>query len=154
MLALLRGLTAAQWEAPSLCTEWRVRHVATHIVSYGELSTPNLVATFVRGGLRVSGVNDVALKRYESIGPEAIIDLVSRNLRPRGLTSGFGGGIALTDGTLHHLNIGRALGLPPDDSAQTARAGPRLRVPCSDPDRQEERERSEAGRNGHGLDPG
>ncbi len=38
-----------------------------------------------------------------------MLDLVARNLRPRGLTSGFGGGIALTDGTIHHQDIRRAL---------------------------------------------
>jgi uncharacterized protein (TIGR03083 family) len=112
LLALLRELTTAQWEAQSLCTKWRVRDVATHIVSYEELSTPSLVGIFVRGRLRVSGVNDLALKRYEGADPAAIIDLLSRNLRPRGLTSGFGGGIALTDGTIHHQDIRRALGLP------------------------------------------
>lgn len=111
LLTLLRGLTDAQWEAPSLCTDWRVRDVATHIVSYEELSIPSLARTFLRGGLRVNAVNDVALERYASLGPEAIIDLVARNLRPRGLTSGFGGGIALTDGTIHHQDIRRALGL-------------------------------------------
>ena len=112
LLALLRELTSAQWQAQSLCTRWCVRDVATHIVSYEELSTPGLVGTFLRGGLRVSRVNDVALKRYQGAEPAAIIALLSRNLRPRGLTSGFGGGIALTDGTIHHQDIRRALGLP------------------------------------------
>ena len=112
LLALLRGLSAAQWEARSLCPQWRVRDVAVHIVSYEELSPPRLVATFLRGGLRVKAVNEVALKRYEHLAPEAVIDLVARNLRPRGLTTGFGGGIALTDGTIHHEDIRRALGLP------------------------------------------
>ncbi|MFC7492674.1 MULTISPECIES: maleylpyruvate isomerase family mycothiol-dependent enzyme [unclassified Nocardioides] len=28
---LLAGLSAEQWEAPSLCTEWRVRDVAAHL---------------------------------------------------------------------------------------------------------------------------
>lgn len=112
LLTLLQGLTDDQWNTQSLCTEWRVRDVATHIVSYDELSTPTLVGTFLRGGLRVSGVNHVALKRYEAMEPEAIIDLVARNLRPSGLPSGFGGGIALTDGTIHHQDIRRALGLP------------------------------------------
>ena len=112
LLTLLRGLTAAQWEARSLCPKWRVRDVATHVVSYEELSPPTLVATFLRGGLRVKGVNEVALKRYEHLGPEAVIDLVARNVRPRGLTSGFGGGIALTDATIHHQDIRRALHLP------------------------------------------
>ena len=42
LLALLEELSAEQWNAPSLCTEWRVRDVATHIVSYDELSVPRL----------------------------------------------------------------------------------------------------------------
>ena len=46
------------------------------------------------------------------MSPTDIIDLVARNLRPSGLPSGFGGGIALTDGTIHHQDIRRALGLP------------------------------------------
>ena len=57
LLALLQGLTDDQWNSQSLCTEWRVRDVATHVVSYDELSTPALVSTFLRGGLRVSGVD-------------------------------------------------------------------------------------------------
>ena len=112
LLALLQGLTDDQWNSPSLCTRWRVRDVATHIVSYDELSTPALAMTFLRGGLRVSGVNDAALRRYGHLDPEAIINLVARNLRPSGLPTGFGGGIALTDGTIHHQDIRRALDLP------------------------------------------
>jgi uncharacterized protein (TIGR03083 family) len=38
LLALLHSLSDEQWNAPSLCTQWRVRDVATHIVSYDELS--------------------------------------------------------------------------------------------------------------------
>lgn len=112
LLVLLQDLTDNQWNAQSLCTRWRVREVATHIVSYDELSMPRLVGTFVRGGLRVRGVNAVALKRYAHLEPAAIIDLVSRNVRPSGLPSGFGGGIALTDGTIHHQDIRRALNVP------------------------------------------
>lgn len=33
LLGLLRSLTAIQWDAQSLCTQWRVRDVATHVVS-------------------------------------------------------------------------------------------------------------------------
>lgn len=112
LLSLLRGLTDDQWNAQSLCTQWRVRDVAIHVVSYDELSTPTLVGTFVRGGLRFSAVNAVALNRYRDLEPPSIVDLVARNLRPSGLPSGFGGGIALTDCTIHHQDIRRALGLP------------------------------------------
>ena len=112
LLALLRELTPAQWDAESWCTHWRVRDVATHIVSYDELSKAATVATFLRGGLRTRTVNEVALTRYRDLDTDGIIDLVARNLRPSGLPSGFKGGIALTDGTIHHQDIRRALGLP------------------------------------------
>ena len=112
LLALLRELTPGQWDARSLCTGWRVRDVATHVVSYDELSKAATVATFVRGGLRSGKVNDIALSRYRDLDPAGIIDLVGRNQRPGGLPSGFKGGIALTDGTIHHQDIRRALGRP------------------------------------------
>ena len=38
LLSLLRDLTPALWNAPSPCFRWRIRDVATHIVSYDELS--------------------------------------------------------------------------------------------------------------------
>lgn len=52
------------------------------------------------------------LTRYRNLDTDGILDLVARNQRPSGLPSGFKGGIALTDGTIHHQNIRRALGLP------------------------------------------
>lgn len=112
LLALLSELSPDQWDAPSLCTNWRVRDVATHIVSYDELSKATTVLTFLRGGLRTGTVNDVALARYKNLDTDGILDLVARNQRPSGLPSGFKGGIALTDGTIHHQDIRRALGLP------------------------------------------
>ena len=33
LLALLQGLTATQWQAPSLCSRWSVKDVATHVVT-------------------------------------------------------------------------------------------------------------------------
>lgn len=112
LLDLLRGLALAEWDAPSLCSEWRVRDVAVHVVSYDELSKKALAATFLRGGPRVSRVNQVALRRYADLDPQAIIDLVARCRRPRGLAAGFNGGIALTDGTIHQQDIRRAIGQP------------------------------------------
>ncbi len=111
LLSLLRRLAPAQWEARSLCTEWSVKDVATHVVSYDELSKPALLGTFVRGGGSLKKVNAVALRRYEGIDSDGVLDLLGRNLRPSGVTAGLGGGIALTDATIHHQDIRRALGL-------------------------------------------
>jgi len=112
LLALLRELNPAQWNAQSLCTNWRIRDVATHIVSYNKVSTAATVATFLRGGLRTGSVNEVALTRYRDLDTDGIIDLVARNQHPSGLPTGFKGGIALTDGTIHHQDIRRPQGLP------------------------------------------
>lgn len=112
LLALLQELAPSQWEAPTLCSKWRVRDVAIHIVSYEELSIAALAGVFLRGGLMVSTVNQIAVNRHHSLDPGGIIALVARSQRPRGLTAAMKGGIALTDGTIHHQDIRRALGMP------------------------------------------
>ena len=112
LLDLLRGLTPQQWEAPSLCTNWRVRDVAVHVVSYEELSMATLARTFLRGGLKVDRVNEAALSRYRDVDSDEVIELVSRCQRPRGVTAAMGGGIALTDCTIHCQDIRRAIALP------------------------------------------
>lgn len=112
LLALLQRLTPEQWANASLCSGWTVRDVAAHIVSYDELSARDLVGTFLRGGPSIARVNEVALRKYADLDPAGVIDLVGRTQRPRGLTAGFGGGIALADGTIHQQDIRRALGIP------------------------------------------
>jgi uncharacterized protein (TIGR03083 family) len=43
---------------------------------------------------------------------DELLALDKEHLQSRGLTAGFGGRIALTDGLIHHQDIRRALGLP------------------------------------------
>jgi uncharacterized protein (TIGR03083 family) len=112
LLELLRSLDDDQWSVPSLCAGWTVRDVAVHIVSYDELSKAALAKTMVVGKPGVTAANDRALHRYDALGPDEVKDLVARCQRPRGLTAGFGGGIALTDGTIHQQDIRRALAVP------------------------------------------
>jgi uncharacterized protein (TIGR03083 family) len=57
-------------------------------------------------------VNEVALACYRGLDPDGVIALVARHQRPRGLTAAMRGGIALTDTTIHHQDIRRALALP------------------------------------------
>lgn len=109
---LVASLTADQWRAPSLCAGWTVRDVVAHMFSYDELSTLELVSRFARGRLGVARTNAVALAAYADRTPDDLVALVRGHLRPRGLTAGFGGRIALTDGTIHHQDIRRPLGLP------------------------------------------
>ncbi|MGH3921038.1 MAG: maleylpyruvate isomerase family mycothiol-dependent enzyme [Pseudonocardiaceae bacterium] len=118
---LLTTLTPAQWEAPSLCAGWRVRDVVAHMFSYDELGIGGLIGRFVRGGLRPDRVNAVGVAAYGDRGTDDLVRLVRDHLRPRGLTAGFGGRIALTDGLIHHQDIRRPLGLPRDIPAERLR---------------------------------
>lgn len=109
---LLASLTPEQWQAPTLCADWTVRDVVAHMFSFEELSTLGLIGRFARGPFTRGGANTVGVDAYRDHGPDELVALVQRHLRPRGLTAGFGGRIALTDGTIHHQDIRRPLGLP------------------------------------------
>lgn len=113
---LLATLTPAQWETESLCTGWTVKDVVAHIISYEELGLPGLLKRFAKG--RVVRANEVGVAEYSAKSTGELLDFLNRHLRPQGLTAGFGGMIGLIDGTVHHQDIRRALGLPRTVPAQ------------------------------------
>ncbi len=115
---LLATLTPDQWDAPSLCAGWRVRDVVAHMFSYEELGVGGLVGRFVRSGLLPDRVNAAGVAAYADRSPDDLVTLVHAHLLPHGLTAGFGGRIALTDGLIHHQDIRRPLGLPRDIAAE------------------------------------
>lgn len=106
----LGTLTPQEWYAQSLCTEWTVKDVVAHVVSYEELSPLGLMKRFAKG--RVVRANEVGVEEFAALSPQELMDFLSRHLHPKGLTGGFGGMIALIDGTVHHQDIRRALGRP------------------------------------------
>ena len=110
--SFLDGLTEEQWNSPTLCDQWRVREVAIHTVSYDELSTAGLVGRFLKGRLNTDRINAVGVADYADRAPEQITAMIRANAEPHGLTGGFGGKIALTDGMIHQQDIRRSIGLP------------------------------------------
>jgi len=110
LAAFLETLTPQEWHAPSLCDGWTVKDVVAHMVSYEELTTFGLVKRFAKG--RVVHANEVGVEEFAPMSPQELMEFLGRHLRPRGLTAGFGGMIALVDGTVHHQDIRRALGHP------------------------------------------
>jgi uncharacterized protein (TIGR03083 family) len=115
---LLDGLSAEQWEQPSLCELWRVRDVVAHVVSYEELTRWQLVRRFAKGGLLPPRINALGVAEYAPRSPRQLTQLMRSSIPPRGLTSAFGGMIALVDGMIHQQDIRRPLGqrrvIPPD----------------------------------------
>jgi uncharacterized protein (TIGR03083 family) len=110
LLAFLTTLSPPQWSAPSLCDRWTVKDVVAHAISYEELGVAGLIRRFAKG--RVVRANEVGVAEFAALSPDELIDFLGHHLRPRGLTAGFGGMIALVDGTIHHQDIRRALGQP------------------------------------------
>jgi len=49
LAAFLATLSPQQWQAPTLCTQWRVRDVVAHVISYDDLDARGLLALAVRG---------------------------------------------------------------------------------------------------------
>jgi len=110
LAAFLATLTPEQWEEWSLCTRWRVREVVAHVISYEDLGPWGLLARFAKG--RIVHANQVGVEDFAVLSPEQMVAYVQAHLVPRGLTSWFGGMIALVDGTIHHQDIRRTLDRP------------------------------------------
>ena len=118
---LLALLTPEQWDAPTLCTQWRVRDVVAHVFSYDVLSTGALIRRFLAGRLNGDRVNALGVAAYAGSSIDELLALAEEHLQPRGLPAGFGGRIALTDGLIHHQDIRRGLGIVRDVPADRLR---------------------------------
>jgi uncharacterized protein (TIGR03083 family) len=107
----LDGLSPEQWEQPSLCELWRVRDVVAHVISYDELGRWQLVCRFAKGGLVPTRINAIGVAEYAGRSSRQLSELMRKCIPPRGLTSAFGGMIALVDGMIHQQDIRRPLGI-------------------------------------------
>ncbi len=106
----LATLAPQDWAAPTLCSKWTVKDVVAHVISYEELGAAGLLKRFAKG--RVVRANQVGVDEFAALSPQQLLDFLRDHLTPKGLTAGFGGMIALVDGTIHHQDIRRSLGRP------------------------------------------
>ncbi len=106
----LTTLAPQDWQMPSLCSKWTVKDVVAHVISYEELGTLGLLKRFAKGW--VVRANQVGVDEFAKLSPQQLLAFLRNHLQPRGLTAGFGGMIALVDGTIHHQDIRRSLGRP------------------------------------------
>jgi len=54
LLEILETLTPEQWDAPSLCAEWRVRDVVGHMVSETRMTIAQAAWGFITSGFRIN----------------------------------------------------------------------------------------------------
>ena len=129
---LLASLSPQQWEAPTLCTAWRVRDVVAHVISYDDLSTRELLARAVQGRLRSGRINAIVMAPYAAHSPGQLVALLTEQLSPGGLLGLLGGRVGLVETLIHHQDIRRGLGLPRAVPAE--RLLPALRTALIAPD--------------------
>ena len=110
LAAFLATLTTQEWNTASLCSGWTVKDVVAHVISYEELGAMGLVKRFAKG--RIVRANQVGVDEFAALTPQQLLDFLGNHLTPQGLTAGFGGMIALVDGTIHHQDIRRTLAKP------------------------------------------
>ena len=120
--AFLATLTPEQWDAPTLCTAWRVRDVVAHVIGYDVAGMTGFARTLVRSGFSPDRANQRVVEDLRDLDPWGLLDLVRRYETPAGLPARFGNRIALTDGAIHHQDIRRPLGLPREIPPERLRA--------------------------------
>jgi uncharacterized protein (TIGR03083 family) len=128
----LATLTPQQWQAPTLCTRWRVRDVVAHVISYDNLGARALLGVATRARFRPARINDTALRRYNQHTPQQLLALLAGNLQPSGQPAALGGRAGLVETLIHHQDIRRALGQPRVIPAERLR--PALRTALIAPD--------------------
>lgn len=84
--AMLDGLTAAEWERPSLCAGWRVRDVAAHVALTPQPPGPvALVAAAVRARGSFDRLNHDVAVRHAARPPGEIVAELRRHAASRRL---------------------------------------------------------------------
>jgi len=119
LLVDLERLAPAQWEAQSLCTDWRVRDVVAHLVGAVEAGAAALFLAMVRSGFnlqRMLGAD--ARRRSRGLTPGQLLSAYRGTVGSQRLPPGTRPWQMLSDTMIHGQDIRRALGLrrefPPD----------------------------------------
>jgi len=82
----LATLTPEQWEAPTLCTLWRVRDVVAHIYSYEDLALIGFLRRFAAAGFNGDRSSARGVAAYADHSPQDLLARARHHLQPTGLT--------------------------------------------------------------------
>lgn len=112
LLELLETLTPEQWDAASLCTEWRVRDVVAHMVSETRTTVAQTAWEFITSGFRINRyIADDARQRGTAPATNLLEDF--RGVVPaRTHLPGLSSLAMLEDIVVHQMDIRRALDEP------------------------------------------
>jgi uncharacterized protein (TIGR03083 family) len=86
LLRVLEPLEPDRWAAMSLCTEWTVRDVVAHLVSYDCTNALAFVLLFITTGFSVNRTNGVLVRRWRRRPNDRLIAALERGPRSWSMT--------------------------------------------------------------------
>jgi uncharacterized protein (TIGR03083 family) len=118
---LLESLDAREWDAPSLCTDWRVRDVAGHLSSVPTITTGQLMRVGMRERFDMHRINTAVARRYGALEPSQIVSRIRESACHRRTAKVLDTRNALFDLVVHSqdiaLPLGRAFAVPGEQAA-------------------------------------
>jgi uncharacterized protein (TIGR03083 family) len=111
LAAVLTGLTDEQWDAPSLCEGWAVRHVVAHVTMPFRYSMPKFLRELAKAGGSFQKMSDGVASRDAELPRAELIAALRDNADNPWRPPGGGYEAALTHDVIHGLDITRALGI-------------------------------------------
>jgi uncharacterized protein (TIGR03083 family) len=110
-LAMLEGLGPDQWDAQSLCGEWRVRDVAAHLTSPTRIGPGKFVGMLITSGFNFNKANAKDARDRGSADPTQLVEELRATIGSRKHPPGIKDVTVLTDQLIHGQDIRRPLGI-------------------------------------------
>ena len=111
LIHTLGSLSDEQWQAPSLCAEWRVIDVAAHLAWAPVVGVVEGGAAMARNGFSMNRMIARSAIGWSERGRDAILEQLEKNLRTGARPIGMPVVAALADAVVHGLDVRRPLGL-------------------------------------------
>jgi uncharacterized protein (TIGR03083 family) len=109
---LLSGLTEEQWNAPSLCEGWTVKHVVAHTTLPFRSSGKRVILEILKSAGRFNHASDrMARKDAEACTSGELLAVLKSNIDHPWTPPGGGPAGALSHDVIHGLDITTALGI-------------------------------------------
>ena len=118
---VLEGLAEADWNAPSLCSGWRVREVVAHMTMPFRYSAPRFLAELARSRGNFARMADRVARRDAQAPIGTLLDGWRTNVGHPWKPPGGGAVGALTHDVVHGLDITVPLGIEHPVSEQALR---------------------------------
>jgi len=109
---LLAGAGVEAWDAPSLCEQWRVRHVIAHVTMPVRLDSAQFGAAMAAAGGDFTVLSDTVAARDGSLPVDDLLDQLRSPRLHAWQPPGGGAAGALSHAVIHSLDVTIALGRP------------------------------------------